>query len=109
MSDFTKMTIEERKAALHAASQAIGAAAGILRPHVPLFEQFKREQADMENFGHIFDPTLYRDQGRRDTAVIMEPLYEAAQRLVDTFDVQINAVIEQAGKRAVGQEFDHGN
>jgi len=99
--DFARMPFEERRAALHAASLALSAAAGILRPHIPLFEQFKREQADMENFGHIFDPTLYRSQERRDVAGVMAPLYEAAQRLVETFDAQINAVIEQAAKRNV--------
>lgn len=99
--DFAHMPIEERRAALHAASLALSAATGILRPHLPLFEQFKREQADMENFGHIFDPTLYRSQERREVAAVMAPLYEAAQRLVETFDAQINAVIEQAAKRNV--------
>lgn len=98
MADFASMSLEERRAALRAASLALAGAAATLRPHLPLFEQFAREQRDMENFGHILDPTLYRDPERRETSAAIGPLYQAAQSYLEVFDAQIAAILEQAGQ-----------
>ncbi|CCJ07044.1 hypothetical protein [Methylocystis sp. SC2] len=99
-SSFAKLTLDERRAALQAASLALNAAVGILRPHVALFEAFKQERADMESFGPVLAPGLYLDREKRAVSDLMAPLYEAGQRLVETFDTQIEAVVEQASQRA---------
>lgn len=98
MKDFASMSLEERRVALRAASHAIGAAVALLRPHVVLFDAFKREQEYMESIGCIIDPTLYKSRERREVADMMAPLYAASTRLVETFEAQINAVVEQAVK-----------
>lgn len=99
-ASYSDMSLEERRAALRAASLALNAAAGILRPHVALFEAFKQERADMESFGPVLAPGLYCDREKRAVSDLMVPLYEAGQRLVETFDAQINAAVEKSAERA---------
>jgi hypothetical protein len=97
MTDFAKMTLEEREQALQQASLALNAATGLLRPHVPLFKQFAKERQDMESFGGVLAPRLYFDREKRAVADIMAPLYEQGLRLVETFDAQIAAIFGDGG------------
>lgn len=78
----------EPKRQLEEAAAAIDLAVKLLRNEMPLFEAFLKECLDMENFGHIIDPTLYRDPERRAVSNLLEPLFKAALGLVVAFDVQ---------------------
>lgn len=51
-------------------------------------EEFLREAVDMENFGHIVDPTLYRDSERRAASALVTPLFEAALSFLRIHDEQ---------------------
>lgn len=81
------MSHNEQK--LHSASQAISTAVLVVRMELPVIEQFLKECRDMENYGHIVDPTLYRDSERKAVSALLKPLFEAAQQFVSTYDVQI--------------------
>lgn len=91
------MTREEARQALLEASNAVSTCVLLLKPHRELFERFFREQRDMENFGHIVDPTLYKDSERRAVAAVVAPLFADALKLVKTYDEQVaksNAALE---------------
>lgn len=85
------MTREEAKAALTEAAAAINLCATILRPHVEFFSRYENERRHMENFGHIVDPTLFRDSERRAADAIMAPLFRGAQEFLHTIDLQVAA------------------
>src|ERR1700690_3768595 len=74
------------KDALLCASSVIATAVEILRPELPTMEAFLKEARDMENFGHIIAPTLYRDQERRAVSALLEPLFEQAVSFVKLYD-----------------------
>lgn len=94
------MTHEEAKQALHEACAAISVAATLLRPHLPLFERFEKERRDMQSFGAVAHPTLYRDEERRAVSALVSPLFIAAQnylREVDTQTQHAAAALEKVG------------
>lgn len=74
---------------LIAAGQAVSTAVMILRMELPTMEAFLREGRAIENFGHIVDPTLYRDSERRAASSVVTPLFEAAVAFVNAHDDQI--------------------
>ena len=49
-------------------------------------EAFQKEARDMENFGHIVDPTLYINRERQITAQILGPIYDAALNFVKVYE-----------------------
>jgi hypothetical protein len=79
---------DDKKQALHAATIAIACAAQVLKPHAELFAAFEKELRDMENFGHIINPTFYRSSERRAAAALIGPVFDAAARLVAVYDRQ---------------------
>ncbi|BCW88028.1 hypothetical protein sos41_11660 [Alphaproteobacteria bacterium SO-S41] len=81
-------TKEDAREALLQAGASISAAVAILAPHMPLFDQFEAEERDMENFGHIIDPTLYRSSERRAAAALMSPIFKAARAFVNALETQ---------------------
>lgn len=76
---------------LHDATAAISLCATVLGAHRDLLERFMKELRDMENFGHIVDPTLFMSSERRATEAILKPLYQAALAFLDEHDRQIAA------------------
>jgi hypothetical protein len=88
----------DRKVELQAAAQAIGTAALLLHAQVPLMEEFLKECRDMENFGSIINPTLYRDPERRAVSAVMEPLFKASITFVRTYNEHIKAAMEALAK-----------
>ncbi|WP_127076176.1 hypothetical protein [Rhodomicrobium lacus] len=85
------MNRQEAREALIELGHAIGVAVMILRPHKELIEQFKKERRDMDAFGCFVDPTLWLNQERRATEAVMAPLYDAALKLIETHDQQMDA------------------
>ena len=74
------MRQSEAEVELRAAGAAIAVALVLLEPHRDLLERFEKEALDLENFGHIVDPTLYRratsDPWRQDVRAV----FAAARR-----------------------------
>lgn len=76
---------------LDSANAAISMCAQILGTQRDLFERFMKESRDMENFGHIVDPTLFKSEERRAVEALLKPLYQAALDFLDAHDRQITA------------------
>jgi hypothetical protein len=82
--------MSEAQQKLQAAAQAISTAVTILRMEMQTIEAFLKECRDMENFGHIVDPTLYNKSERRAVAAVVEPLFKAAVVFVRAHDEQLS-------------------
>jgi hypothetical protein len=76
---------------LEEANVAISTAAMILGTQRETFEQFMRESRDMDNFGHIVDPTLWNKPERRAVEALLKPLYQAALDFLKSHDRQMAA------------------
>ncbi|HLH95061.1 MAG TPA: hypothetical protein VKW08_08075 [Xanthobacteraceae bacterium] len=76
------------KEQLMAASSVINTAVALLRSEQPTFEAFLEECRNVDSFGHIVDPTLFRDPERRAVSALMNPLYEAALDFIRAYDEQ---------------------
>lgn len=74
---------------LQGAAQAISTAVMVLRMEEKTIKDFLKECRDMENFGHVLDPTLYNKSERRAVSAILEPLFKAAEDFVRTYDIHI--------------------
>lgn len=74
---------------LHSAASAVSTAVMVLRMEQATFEAFLKEARDMENFGHIVDPTLYKNPERRAANAVVQPLFEAAVAFVKAYDDHI--------------------
>lgn len=94
--------MNEAHAKLHSAAQAISTAALILKMEMETMEAFQKEARDMENFGHIVDPTLYRDSERRAAAAVVGPLFDLAVSFVKKYDEHI-----ARSKAALQKVSDH--
>lgn len=85
------------KEKLLSASLAIETAIKLIKSEMPTIEAFLKEACDMENFGHILNPTLYRDPTRRAVNSVMEPLFKSAALFVHEHDehvAQSNAALD---------------
>jgi hypothetical protein len=51
-------------------------------------EAFQKESLNMDNFGHIVDPTLYKNTERRIMSEVLGPIYDAALNLVKVYGAQ---------------------
>jgi hypothetical protein len=67
-------------------SKGISTAATVLMMHRKEIDDFLKECRDMENFGSIISPTLYRDPERRAVSAIMKPLCEAARAFLRAYE-----------------------
>lgn len=74
---------------LHATATAISTAVLVLKMEMPTIEAFLKECRDMENFGHVTHPSLYRDSERKAVSALLEPLFQAALLFVRSHDEQI--------------------
>lgn len=74
---------------LEAAAQSVAVAVTILKAEMPTIEAYLKEARDLDNFGHIVDPTLFRDPTRRALNSVVEPLFKAAVAFVKAHDEQI--------------------
>ena len=74
------------KQKLEAAARAISTAATLLNMEMPTMVAFLKECHDMENFGHLIDPTLYGNSERKAVAALLEPLFEAARNFTVAYD-----------------------
>lgn len=86
---------------LEEANVALSSAAMILGTQRETFERFLRECRNMDSFGHIVDPTLFKDPERRAVAALLEPLYRGALDFLSLHDRQIAATkiaLEKAGR-----------
>lgn len=83
--------MDDAREQLVAANAAITTAVMLLSAERGTFEQFMREARDMDNFGHITDPTLFISSERRATEAILKPLYQAALDFIAAYDRQIAA------------------
>lgn len=81
----------DARSELESANAAITTAAMVLAAHRDLFERFLKEVCDMDNFGHIVNPTLYRDSERLAMSALLTPLYRAALDFLAVHDRQIAA------------------
>ena len=89
------------KQKLEAASNAISTAAMVLKMEMPTFEAFLEECRDMDNFGHIVDPTLYNKSERKAVSALLEPMFKAAVTFVKAYDAQL-AEAQAALKKVAG-------
>jgi hypothetical protein len=74
---------------LQAAAQAISTAVMVLKMEQPTFEAFLKECRDMENFGHIVNPTLYRNSERKAVSALIEPLFQSAVTFIAAYEDHI--------------------
>lgn len=77
------------KERLQLAAHAVETAARLLQMEEATMRAFLKECRDMENFGHIVDPTLYNKPERRAVTAFMQPLFAAALCFLDTHQTQI--------------------
>lgn len=80
---------DEAKERLAKAAHAVHTAVTLLKMEMPTIEAFLKESRDMENFGHVIDPTLFRDPARRAANAIVEPMFKAAVAFVAAHDEQL--------------------
>lgn len=71
---------------LSRAAHAVRTAVLLLKMEMPTIQAFLKESRDMDNFGHITDPTLWRSSERRAADAIVSPLFKAAVALVAVHD-----------------------
>lgn len=83
---------------LLAATQAISTAVLILKMEVPTFSAFLKEARDMDNFGHIVDPTLWKKSERRAVTAVVEPLFKAALAFVAEYEAHVTRSREALDK-----------
>ena len=58
------MTREEARAGLEALNNSIATAVILIRSKQDILDRFFTELHDMDNFGHIVDPTLFNSTGK---------------------------------------------
>ncbi len=81
----------DAKERIASAAHAVSTAVLLLKMEMPTIEAFLKESRDMDNFGHITSPTLFRDPTRRAVNAIVEPLFKAAVAFVAVYEEQIAA------------------
>jgi hypothetical protein len=81
--------MDDPKERLLSAGSAITTAVMMLRHEQETFEAFLKECRDMENFGHIVDPTLFMNPERSAASALMRPLFEAAIAFIRAHDEQV--------------------
>lgn len=80
---------DEAKDSLMAAARAVSTAIAILKMEMPTIDAFLKESRDMDNFGHVVDPTLWMSSERRAADAVVKPLFEAAVAFVKAYDAQV--------------------
>lgn len=78
---------------LEAALVAITVSARVLKPHADLMQRFLRECRHMDNFGHIVDPTLWKDSERRAVSSFVEPFFRGALDFLKVEEEQTAAAL----------------
>jgi hypothetical protein len=78
--------VTEQKEKLQRAAHAVSTAAMLLKMERETIDAFLKECRDMENFGSIIDPPLYKNPERRAVSALMEPLFEAATQFIAVYD-----------------------
>lgn len=71
------------------AAAVVSGVASLLRSERPTIEQFLKECRDMENFGSVVAPTLFRDPTRRAVEATLRPIFEAAITFLNTHDEHV--------------------
>lgn len=74
---------------LMSAVRAVSTAVTILKMEMPTIEAFLKESRDMDNFGHVVDPTLWMNSERRAANAIVQPLFKEAAAFVAAYDAQV--------------------
>lgn len=85
---------------LKAAGAAIALALMMLEPHRDLLERFEQEAVDLESFGHIVDPTLFRRAMSEPWRQDVRAVFAAARRFLS----DAGASREQLLQHASGEE-----
>lgn len=70
--------MSEAKERLERAAHAIHTAVMLVKMEQETIEAFLKECRDMQNFGHIVDPTLFNKSQRRAVEALLKPTFEAA-------------------------------
>lgn len=78
----------EAIARLEAANSVIATCALLIGAQRETMERFLKEARDMDNFGHIVDPTLYRSSERRAVSAALEPIYQAALAFLAAYETR---------------------
>lgn len=89
----------EAKERLERATHAVETAKLLIQMEEATIRQFLQECSDMENFGHIVDPTLYMNPERRAVSAMLEPLFKNAISFLDTHKASV--AVAQAALDAV--------
>ena len=92
------MTKEEARRRLDALNSTIHTAVLLIAAERETLEQFFAEARDMDNVGHILDPTLFNSSERRATQAILTPIYTAALDLVRAYEGQVEAAAAAVAK-----------
>ena len=74
---------------LQSAAQAISTAVIVLKMEQPTFEAMIEECRDMEDFGHIVNPTLYNSSERKAVSALLEPLFKSAIAFIAAYEAHI--------------------
>lgn len=83
---------------LHDAMGAIQVASVLLELHAGLMRRFLKETRDLDNFGHILNPTLWKDSERRAVSALVEPLFRAALTFTEAVSAQRAAALAALAK-----------
>lgn len=71
------MTPQDAKSALLAMGNALTVAAMVIEQHRETMEQYLAEAQQMDSFGALLDPTLFKSRERQETGEIMTPVVQA--------------------------------
>jgi len=77
--------------------QAIGLAHLLLNQHRERFELFLKARRDLDSFGHILDPTLFRDVTSSRSVAQQVRMAETAMKFLRDVDEVVQEVVRQAG------------
>jgi hypothetical protein len=64
-------------------------------------ERFLKERRDMDNFGHIIDATLFRNEERRVLSAALGPICESAIAFVAAYETHTAKIKDTATKVCV--------
>jgi len=79
----------EAKEKLNLAAHAVHTATMLITMERATIEAFLKECRDMDNFGSIVDPTLFRDPERRAVSALLQPTFQAALDFLTKYEAQM--------------------
>ena len=70
-------------------NQVLGTAIALIKSEMQTIDYFLSECQRMDNVGSILTPSVYNDPVRKKNQETMQPILEAAKKLVNVFDAKM--------------------